>query len=82
MLSEPQRIDFGFEKALLDEIQPNKDGVIIKERNYQAVYLPSVWEQLPDKETFLASLRLKVVVFPADYYSQTLEAYKFHTEMI
>ena len=46
------------------------------EKDLRAVYLPVVWEQLPDKEIFLNSLKEKAGL-PPEYFSKTLEAYKF-----
>jgi len=81
LLSDPEKMFFDSEADLLRQIVPFTDGIIIKERNYQAVYLPSVWEQLPDKTLFLNSLKLKAGL-SEDYFSQTFEAYRFKTEYI
>lgn len=81
LLSEPQKMEFEDETDLLNQIRQDIDGIIIKERGYQAVYLPSVWEQLPDKKLFLNSLKLKAGL-PENYFSQTFEAYRFTTEYI
>lgn len=81
LLSEPEKMHFANETDLLNQIKPYTDGIIIKERNYQAVYLPSVWEQLPDKVLFLKSLKAKAGL-PENYFSQTFEAYRFTTDYI
>lgn len=78
LLTEPKAIQFDGEQDLLDKIVPDKDGIIIKDGEYQAVYLPSVWEQLPDKKEFLNSLKIKAGL-SADYFSDTFEAYKYET---
>lgn len=44
LLSSPKKLNFKDEADLLSQIVPFKDGLIIKDRRYQAVYLPSVWE--------------------------------------
>ncbi len=74
ILSAIERIDFKDERDLLSKIHPH--GVILVERNKRAVYLPVVWEQLPDKEIFLNSLKEKAGL-PPNYFSKTIEAYKF-----
>ena len=74
ILSSIERIKFKDERDLLSKIYPH--GIIIAERERRAVYLPVVWEQLPDKEVFLKSLKEKAGL-PPDYFSRTLEAYKF-----
>lgn len=81
LLSEPEKMHFESESDLLNQIIPFTDGLIIKERNYQAVYLPSVWEQLPEKTLFLDSLKIKAGLTPK-YFSSTFEAYRFTTEYI
>lgn len=81
LLSHPKKMQFTSEEDLLSQIEPFKDGIIIKDGNYQAVYLPSVWEQLPIKEEFLQSLKLKAGM-PANYFSETFEAYRFYGEYI
>lgn len=81
LLSDPERMYFENESDLLNQIRPFIDGIIIKDGNYQAVYLPSVWEQLPDKVIFLDSLKIKAGMTPK-HFSSTFEAYRFTTEYI
>jgi len=81
LLSTPERMTFKDEEDLLDQIVPYTDGIIIKDGYQQAVYLPSVWDQLPDKTDFLTSLKIKAGMSP-DYFSKTFEAYKYHSEYI
>ena len=76
ILTTPRRIFFNGEEDLLNKIAPNLDGIIIKDGDKQAVFLPSVWEQLPDKRDFLNALKVKAGFTP-DYFSDTLEAYRF-----
>ncbi len=72
---------FGTEEELLQKLKPYEDGLIIRDGNYQAVFLPDVWEQLPDKKEFLEQLKLKAGV-PKNYFSENLEAFKFSTTKI
>ncbi|MDD3437759.1 MAG: AmmeMemoRadiSam system protein A [Candidatus Gastranaerophilales bacterium] len=81
LLSAPEKMEFEDEADLLSQIRPYIDGIIIKDRGYQAVYLPSVWEQLPEKEMFLNSLKIKAGL-PPKHFSSTFEAYRFTTEYI
>lgn len=81
LLSDPEKMTFKDEKDLLDQIRPFVDGIIIKDGGYQSVYLPSVWEQLPEKETFLKSLKIKAGMTP-QHFSPTFEAFRFTTEYI
>ena len=79
ILSSIERINFKDERDLLSKIYPH--GVILAERDRRAVYLPIVWEQLPDRVVFLNSLKEKAGLAP-DYFSRTLEAYKFEAAYI
>ena len=81
ILSEPKKMNFKDEEDLLNQMRPNIDGIIIKDKGYQAVYLPSVWEQLPNKKEFLNTLKIKAGL-SADYFSDTFEAYRFETVYI
>ena len=79
ILSSIYSIDFKDERDLLSKIYPY--GIILVEKDRRAVYLPVVWEQLPDKEIFLNSLKEKAGL-SKNYFSKTIEAYKFTTEII
>lgn len=81
LLSHPVKMKFEDEKDLLSKIEPFVDGIIIKDGINQSVYLPSVWEQLPEKDLFLNSLKIKAGLNP-NHFSPTFEAYKFTTEYI
>jgi len=81
LLGPPSPINFTDEADLLEQLKPNIDGVIIKDKDYQALYLPSVWKQIPDKTLFLNSLKQKAGLAP-DYFSNTFEAYRFNTVYI
>lgn len=56
ILSKPEKIKFNNTDGLLDAIQPNIDGIILEADGYSATYLPQVWQDLPNKKDFLASL--------------------------
>lgn len=78
LLSTPTQIFFSDENDLLNKLVPFVDGLIIKDLNHQAVYLPSVWEQLPNKKEFLYNLKVKAGLAP-DHFSKTFEAFRFRT---
>lgn len=78
LLSIPTAMSFKDEEDLLHQIRQNIDGLIIKDGNYQAVYLPSVWEQITDKREFLNSLKVKAGLAPT-HFSKNFEAYRFET---
>ncbi|MEA1989064.1 MAG: AmmeMemoRadiSam system protein A [Pseudomonadota bacterium] len=60
VLTPPEPIEKCFTKStLLDGLEPYKDGLIISDGINRATFLPSVWEQLPDKEMFVNHLMRK-----------------------
>lgn len=59
VLSAPELLNVSSRDDLLAKLRPGIDGLIIDEGSKRATYLPSVWEQLPDPENFLAELRRK-----------------------
>lgn len=81
LLSAPVQMAFSDEADLLNQLEPFVDGLIIKDGSRQAVYLPSVWEQLPEKNLFIQSLKIKAGMTP-NHFSNTFEAYRFQAEYI
>jgi len=79
ILSTPRRIAAAGEAELLRELRPDTDGLIIRDGPRQSLFLPSVWEQLPDPAEFLRHLKLKAGMTP-DHWSPTFEAFRFVTE--
>lgn len=60
ILTEPMPIDgCSSKQALLDQLVPFEDGLVLSDDRHRATYLPSVWKQLPDKEEFVDNLMLK-----------------------
>ncbi len=59
LLSEPHYLEFGDEAALLGQVRPGVDGLIIFSGCRSATFLPQVWEQLPEPRRFLAALKHK-----------------------
>lgn len=81
LLSKPKRVEFSTQKELIDSITPLKDGIIIRDGQLRGVFLPDVWEMLPDKKTFLEELKLKAGM-DKNYFSESMEVFKFYTTKI
>lgn len=79
VLSAPEPIMFNDESELLEQIQPGRDGLILKDGSHQGTFLPSVWESLPDPKQFLAHLKQKARLEP-DYWSDSLTIERYTTE--
>jgi AmmeMemoRadiSam system protein A len=65
--------------ALIDAIEPGVDGLLIAAGSRRAVFLPSVWDQLPTPEEFLTRLVRKAGLDPASWPAD-LVAFCFTTE--
>ncbi|TFH19632.1 MAG: AmmeMemoRadiSam system protein A, partial [Acidimicrobiales bacterium] len=65
--------------GLLDVLEPGVDGLLIAAGTRRAVFLPSVWEQLPSPGTFLAHLFHKAGLDPATW-PDDLRAFGFTAE--
>lgn len=61
---------------LLDAVRPGHDGVVVRAGTRQGLFLPSVWEQLPDPEEFLDHLWLKAGLIPGTWPAG-LRAFRF-----
>jgi AmmeMemoRadiSam system protein A len=81
VLSPPEPLEFTSEADLLAKIQPQVDGLIIEEDSLHGVFLPSVWESLPNKREFLRQLKRKAGL-PADYWSDAIKVSRFCTEYL
>ena len=76
ILSPSEEMQFSSEADILRQIRPGIDGLILQEGFRRGTFLPSVWEELPEKEQFWAHLKLKTGL-PADYWSDTLRVFRY-----
>lgn len=79
ILSPPEEMTFSSEADLLAQIRPGVDGLILQEGTHRGTFLPSVWEELPQKEQFLAHLKFKAGLSGV-YWSNTLQVFRYTTE--
>lgn len=80
ILSPAEPLTFDSEQALIDQLRPGIDGLILEEGGRRGTFLPSVWESLPDPRQFLRHLKQKAGLFP-NYWSDTLKVSRYGTEM-
>lgn len=81
VLTHPKPFPYETPEELLARITPGEDGVIIKKGPYQATFLPSVWEQIPEKSDFFRHLCAKAGL-PGDFYlTGALEVYTYRAEI-
>mgnify|MGYP000223744219 FL=1 len=66
------------EQKLLNELSPNIDGLMIKQGQQGALFLPAVWRSLAIPAEFLRALKKKAG-WPDDYWSDDIRLFKFTT---
>ena len=59
-LTQPVPLEYDDALDLLKKLRPGVDGVVLKDGNRRATFLPQVWEQLPDPKVFLSELCAKM----------------------
>lgn len=59
VLTVPAPLAFASPEDLVAKLQPHQDGVVLNISGRSATFLPQVWEQLPEKTTFLSHLAAK-----------------------
>lgn len=64
VLTPPRPLAVHNEHDLLRALRPGVDGLIIAKGPNRALFLPAVWESLPEPERFLAHLKLKAGLDP------------------
>jgi AmmeMemoRadiSam system protein A len=79
ILTLPQPLSFSSEQELLSRLRPGIDGLILEDGANRGTFLPSVWESLPDAESFLRHLKMKAGL-PGSYWSDTVTIYRYETE--
>ncbi|MBC7906530.1 MAG: AmmeMemoRadiSam system protein B [Rhodospirillaceae bacterium] len=76
VLTPPVPMRFTHEADLLAQLRPRVDGLIIEDAGHRALFLPLVWEQLPDPAEFLAHLKHKAGL-AVDHWSPHFKASRF-----
>lgn len=79
LLSPLQELDFASERELLEQLQPNTDGLVIQYGTRKATFLPKVWESFPLKQDFLAQLKSKAGLNGADCRGMSCYRYTVDT---
>lgn len=81
VLSPQAPMQIESEADLLAQLRPGIDGLVIADGGRRALFLPAVWEQLPDPKQFLAQLKRKAGM-PLDHWSEKFRASRFIAEEI
>lgn len=71
ILTEARLMEINSRDELLAQLQPGVDGITLKEKGKRATYLPSVWEKLPEPQSFVTELRRKAGLEPEGWDEST-----------
>ncbi len=72
VLSPPVRLVYHDAHELVDRLQPHRDGVILQRGRARATFLPQVWGQIPQPESFLSALCRKAGLQPDTWQRENL----------
>ena len=78
LITDIERIKYKDEQDLLNKLDENQDGVILRSGNRQAIFLPQQWKNYESKQAFLNDLKFKAGLNPS-YWSNQINIYKFYT---
>jgi AmmeMemoRadiSam system protein A len=78
VLTKPQEYRPKSSNDLLDFLQKEKPGLIIEKGYNKALFLPQVWEELPDPESFLSHLCLKAGLDPECWKEDNMKYQTFN----
>jgi AmmeMemoRadiSam system protein A len=78
VLSAMELISVDTRRALLDNLQPGVDGLLIEDQGHRSTFLPKVWEKITTADEFVGQLMLKAGL-AADYWSGTIRCYRYHS---
>ncbi len=76
VLTQPKLLEYKDTQDLKNKIKPNVDGVILQLNSNQATFLPQVWEELPEFESFFGHL-LNKAGLPMDSFKNHPTIYTY-----
>jgi AmmeMemoRadiSam system protein A len=76
LLSAPEPMTADGEQALLAQLRPGVDGVVLEIAGRRATFLPQVWDTLREPTEFLAELKRKAGV-PIDFWSEAVHISRY-----
>ncbi|NQU62380.1 MAG: AmmeMemoRadiSam system protein B [Rhodospirillales bacterium] len=76
VLSAKSPMTFADEADFLSQLRPGIDGLVIEDGPKRALFLPSVWSQLPKTVDFVGHLKAKAGL-SKDHWSDTFKAWRF-----
>ncbi len=80
LLTKPEKVNYNTVGELKKILVPGKDGIILSKGFRKAVFLPQVWEKLPDFDMFFYHL-CKKAGLNGDCINDFPEIYRFRVEI-
>ncbi len=81
ILTRPEKVEYNNGTDLIRKIKPDIDGVIIKKKSYSATFLPQVWKQLKNPESFLSQLCIKAGLPSEEWKTGSLTVLTYQIQM-
>lgn len=81
VLTPPEPFPVRDEADLIARLRPGVDGLILGDGGARGLFLPAVWETLPDPRDFVAHLKHKAGL-PAGYWSDTRTVERFTAKSV
>jgi AmmeMemoRadiSam system protein B/AmmeMemoRadiSam system protein A len=79
VLSPQVPMRFTDEADLVAQLRPGLDGVVLQDQGKRGVFLPVVWDQLPEAQKFFTHLKRKAGL-AEDHWSDSVQAWRYVTE--
>ena len=76
LLSPFEKMSFSDEEDFMHQLRPKLDGLIISDQEKRSLFLPQVWDSIPEKLEFIRQLKQKAGL-PSNYWSDTFQAWRF-----
>ena len=76
LLTAPEPMKFSSEPDLLAQLVAGRDGLILKEGGPRGLFLPQVWDTVPDAAGFLAQLKIKAGL-KKNFWSERVRVRRF-----
>ena len=76
LLTAPQPLSFSSVADALAQLRPGTDGIVFEYGRYRSTFLPQVWEDLTQPQTFLAALKRKAGL-PSDFWAEEVRLSRY-----
>ena len=81
VLSQPEELKSSEPDDILSKLKPNVNGLIVRKGERGALFLPQVWEQIPDPEEFLTHLCVKAGLSPSAWTEKGCQFWRFKVQI-